>query len=46
MENDESAYTKANSTVIVEQQYAKGLTLKDVLKEYIKQKALFNMRMY
>ena len=45
IEYDKSEYTKGNSTIIVEGIYTEGLTLKDVLKEYIKQKTLPNVRL-
>lgn len=38
IENCKSEYTKGNSTIIVERIYTEGRTLKDVIKEYMKQK--------
>jgi hypothetical protein len=43
MENEKLEYTKDNTTIIVEEIYTEGLTIKDILKEYIKQKIMPNM---
>lgn len=43
IEDGKSEYTKGNSTIIVEGVYTEGRTLKDVIKEYMKQKALLDM---
>lgn len=43
IENCKSEYTKGNSTIIVEGIYTEGRTLKDVIKEYMKQKTLLDM---
>lgn len=43
MKNEKSEYTKDNTTIIVEAIYTEDLTIKDILKEYIKQKITPNM---